>query len=140
LERKNVFGKLNYVCDHLSLGNRPTIQKFEQYVIYQTVDGAGVVNHWEQLGLELLKHQNALDIIKENYHNVESRCKKVFSEWLSISPAATWNDLIQALNNIKLYAAANELRKSLIKGECICTKTHIRVSLRGDGGSICPPP
>ena len=102
----------------ISLVNRrPTMQEFEKYVIQQTIEGAEVVIYWEQLGLQLGESQNILDRIKSNCHDIESCCKEVFKKWLAKSPAATWNDIIKALNETNLHTAANELKKSLMKSE-----------------------
>ena len=93
--------------------------ELENYVIRQKIEGAGVVVCWESLGLRLLISQNILDIIKEDCHDVESCCKKMFDRWLNDFPKAKWNDLIQAFNDIEKPVAASELKKSLIKSEYV---------------------
>ena len=93
--------------------------ELDNYVIQQKIEGAGVVVHWESLGLQLLKSQNVLEIIKRDCHDVESCCKKMFVRWLEGSPEAKWDDLIQVFYDIQMPLAAIELEKSLIKSECV---------------------
>ena len=93
--------------------------ELEKYVIHQKIEGAGVVVHWERLGLRLVESQNILEIIKEDCRDVESCCKTMFFRWLEDSPEAIWDDLIQAFNDIQMPLAASELQKSLIKSKCV---------------------
>ena len=99
------------------VARRPTIRELVKYVIQQTVEGAGVVIHWERLGLELGESQNVLDVIKRDHRDVSSCCKEVLSEWLTRSPAVTWNDLIKAFDNLNLPVASSELKRSLMKSK-----------------------
>ena len=96
---------------------RPTMKEIENYVIQQTVEGAGVVIHWERLGLELGESQNILDVIKRDHHDITSCCREMLNQWLTRSPAATWNNLIKALNDLNLPVASRELKKSLMKSK-----------------------
>ena len=106
---------------------RPSMKEIENHVIQQTVEGAGVVIHWERLGLELGESQNILDVIKRDHHDVTSCCRKMLSQWLNKSPVATWNDLIKAFNELNLPVASSELEKSLLKSKynvCTCMYTE----------------
>ena len=112
----NKYTDIFYTCVSL-VARRPTMRELEKYVIQQTVEGAGVVIHWERLGLELGESQNVLDVIKRDLRDVSSCCKEVLSQWLSKSPAATWNDLIKAFDNLNLPVASSELKWSLMKSK-----------------------
>lgn len=48
-------------------------------------------------------------------------CKQMFEMWLKKYPHATWNQLIQALREIKLNQLASKIDDMLITTEGICT-------------------
>ena len=68
-----------------------------------------VATRWYELGVELLetKHETELDVIETNHHDdAITCCRKMFSKWLQIqSHSATWDQLIQAIKNIKLNSS-----------------------------------
>ena len=58
-----------------------------------------------------------LEIIQENHPNdVQKRCNEMFNYWLSNDPAASWDTLINALEQIGQNALAAKLKKDILKG------------------------
>ena len=72
--------KLNDIHDHMILNWAP---------------------QWRQLGTQLDIDKKLLDIIQHNHPNdCESCCSEMFSEWLNSNPAASWEDIITAVDNL----------------------------------------
>ena len=74
---------------------------------------------WYDLGTQLLTDDTVgtLRVIKANHPNdVDICCNKMLEKWLELQPDATWSQLIKALNNIGMNAAADSVSKCLIKG------------------------
>ena len=72
---------------------------------------------WHDLGLELLEQEDeeALkEIESNNPTDVGVCCKKMFELWLSKCSSATWDQLIQALREIKLNNLATRIEGMLI--------------------------
>ena len=72
---------------------------------------------WRDLGIELMGQGAAtkLDVIKlNNNENVIKCCSAMFNLWRQRQPKANWNQLIGALEEIKLYALADKIKKLLI--------------------------
>ena len=82
-----------------------------------------VATRWYDLGLELLetKHERELDIIETNYENNATKCcRKMFSKWLETqSDNASWDQLIQAVKNIKVNNVASDIEQLLLQGEYV---------------------
>ena len=56
---------------------------------------------WRQLGSQLKIQQNLMDIIECNHsQDCETCCSKMFTEWLDTEPAASWGDVITAVDKI----------------------------------------
>ena len=82
-------------------------------------DTSGLAARWDDLGKELLTNDTVgtLDVIKADHPNdVSACCKKMFVKWLEFQPSATWSQLIAALRNIEMIAAAENVNKCLTKG------------------------
>ena len=76
-----------------------------------------VADKWRDIGVHLLPpnllDNRVLEVIAANHpHSVEERCQSVFEKWLNMKDAS-WNQLIEVLNTIKLYFLANKLEKAL---------------------------
>ena len=74
---------------------------------------------WHDLGKELLTNDTVgtQDVIKADHPNdVSACCNKMFVKWLEFQPNATWSQLIAALRNIEMNAAAENVNKCLTKG------------------------
>ena len=77
---------------------------------------------WCDLGTQLLPDDTTgtLDVIKADHPNDASACcNKMFVKWLELHPSATWSQLIIALGNIGMNAAAENVIERLIKGSYV---------------------
>ena len=64
-----------------------------------------------------LLDQRVLEVIAADHpHSVEECCKNMFEKWLDTEKKASWNQLIQAIENIGLSYLSSQLEKKL-KGE-----------------------
>ena len=70
---------------------------------------------WRDLGIELLGKGGIaeLDVIKANNTDVMKCCSKMLSLWLQQQTEASWNQLIGALEQVKLNRLAKEIKKAL---------------------------
>ena len=71
---------------------------------------------WRDLGIELLGQGGIaeLDVIKaNNTDDVMKCCSKMLSLWLQLQTEASWNQLIEALEQVKLNRLAKEIKKAL---------------------------
>ena len=60
-----------------------------------------------------------LDIIKANSTDNVECCSRMFTEWRQRTPKASWEQLIEALKEVKLTQLASELEELLIPSvEC----------------------
>ena len=74
---------------------------------------------WRDLGIELLNEEQCtqLDIIEENHsQNVERCCTEMFQYWLSADLQASWNKLINSLEQIGENALARKIKIDVLKG------------------------
>ena len=56
---------------------------------------------WRQLGTQLNIDQHLMDNIEHDHpSDCESCCCEMFTEWLDSNPAASWNDIITAVDNL----------------------------------------
>ena len=56
---------------------------------------------WRHLGKELGVGDHLMNIIECNFpSDCEACCSKMLTEWLSITPFASWEDLINAVDNL----------------------------------------
>jgi len=70
---------------------------------------------WEDLGVELLDSDTVaaeLSRIKADKQETSLRCKAMFEKWL-LSHSATWNELIAALERVRLTSLAVNIKKIL---------------------------
>ena len=71
---------------------------------------------WRDLGIELLGDDatTELDVIKaNNTDDVTKCCAKMLSLWLQRQTEASWNQLIEALEQVKLNRIAKEIKTGL---------------------------
>ena len=71
---------------------------------------------WRDLGIELLGEDatTELDVIKaNNADDVMKCCAKMLSLWLQQQTEASWNQLIEALVQVKLNRIAKEIKTGL---------------------------
>ena len=66
-----------------------------------------------------LLDQRVLEVIAADYpHNVKCCCKSMFGKWLSTQEKASWNHVIEAIQNVGLHYLASQLETKL-KGESV---------------------
>ena len=78
------------------------LQKFREHI----------GDHWFDLGVELLDNHDVgeLVIIKKNFpRSTQKCCTEMFLLWLNRCTSASWVDLINALQAIKLYYIADKV-------------------------------
>ena len=84
---------------------------------------SGLAARWRDLGTQLFTDDTVgtLDVIKADHpYDVSACCNEMFVKWLKLQPNATWSQLIAALSNIGMNAAAENVIKCLIKGNYVC--------------------
>ena len=92
--------------------DKPTIKLLNKYK-------SRIAPQWYALGTQLLedKYISQLNIIqKNNPVDVENSCYKMFEYWLSVDIKATWNKLIDALEEIGQSTIADEIKQDVFKG------------------------
>jgi len=79
------------------LGNeKPQFKDLENYVVikYATI--------WKQLGKNLNINEDLLNIIeKDNPLSCENCCSKMLSDWLDLTPEASWGMLLDAVEKLQ---------------------------------------
>ena len=84
----------------------------------------GVVPQWRDLGVQLLypRYIHRLDEIQANHQkDVRACCTEMFETWLQTTPDACWNQLCDALTEISLPVAADNIQKQFCAGSYVCT-------------------
>ena len=76
---------------------------------------AGNPQAWKDLGRELIPggDEAVRAIAANNPHDLTSCCASIFDKWLERDPKASWRQLIEALNEIKLNKLATDIKKKL---------------------------
>ena len=73
---------------------------------------------WFELGVELLKNDDHLAVIKADHPNdVKACCYEMFKKWLETTPNASWSQLVTALNNIQMNSVAGAISKQYKTGK-----------------------
>ena len=104
---------------YLDIEDSPTIQQLVD--VMRTIEHIDIATKWYELGLELVDSNKALKVIEANHRNdVNTCCRMMFEKWLEKTPNATWSQLMTALDNIELKAAADAVRKLFKSGISIC--------------------
>ena len=86
----------------------------------------GVVKHWRDLGVQLLKpkYEHYLDEIEADHPNNNRKCcTTMFGKWLETTYDACWDQLHEALIEIDLETAAAKVKK-FYEGTYIATYLH----------------
>ena len=70
---------------------------------------------WKDVGIELLggRNNDALDVIENNNSDVTNCCSKMFQLWLDRQPTASYRQLIQVLEKVKLNYLADQVKSKL---------------------------
>ena len=92
--------------------NRPSVKLFNKHV------RDAIAKYWEDLGIELLDEKRCvmLEIIKMNHNDVRICCTQMFRYWLEGDIEATWDKLIEALEEINQDTLANCIKTEILKG------------------------
>ena len=101
----------NCMCTSVGTG-KPIIKSLMKY-------RNKIAPYWRNLGIQLLpeKYADKLDVIQANHPNkVEDCCDEMFHYWLKVDTEATWNKLIDALEDIQQNETAAKIRKDNLKG------------------------
>ena len=82
--------------------------------------------------MELLDSNTAvLDVIKTNHQRDDDRCSEMFKKWLEMKPDDSWSELVTALNNIGMKAAAGNIQdKVLAKGNLLESILCLQIDIR----------
>ena len=94
------------VCN-CSIGNdKPAIKLLINY------EGK-IAPYWHNLGMQLFPERQIhhLDIIQQNHlANNERCCTEMFKYWLDVDTEASWNKLINALEQIEQISLAEKIK------------------------------
>ena len=99
-----------YVC----IGNdRPSHKLLNKYVTNQ------VASHWQKLGVQLLDEESVYKLknIEKNYPNdVEKCCSEMLEYWIETDPEASWDTLIDALDQCGQNVLAAKIKMDILEG------------------------
>lgn len=89
--------------------------------LYFVCNLPGVLEQWRDLGVQLL-HEDDFHFLEEieidrKDKGVRVCCTKMFDKWLNTRHDASWNQLYDALNEIKLRRAAQIIKKNFYKDD-----------------------
>ena len=100
------------------LGNERPEDKYLNKYVREKVCAACASNPeiWRDIGIELMGQESAakLDVIKADNGDVMQRCSAMFTLWCQMQSKASWDQLIQALKDVKLFTLADEIDKLLL--------------------------
>ena len=76
-----------------------------------------IATKWYELGLALLVNNGVMQEIEANNRNdVSTCCRVMFQKWLDMKLGASWDELVTALNDIEMKAAADFISKQFKSG------------------------
>ena len=89
-----------------------TVKPPDMKQLLQLMRDVPIAAEWYKLGVELLGNDIALRSFQANHPNdVDKCCCDMFKKWLDVTPDASWSQIVTALNNIGMTAAANAISK-----------------------------
>ena len=68
---------------------------------------------WRDIGTQLDFETSELDAISETNH-ADNRCKEMLNKWLQTDDP-TWNNLYKAIRTVERNAAAEDMKKAVMK-------------------------
>ena len=78
------------------IGNeKPQLRDIDNYVVIR------FATNWKQLGKNLNINEDLLNIIEKNDPDIENCCSKMLSDWLDLTPHASWEILLDAADKIQ---------------------------------------
>lgn len=104
------------MCYFISVSNPPN--DWDKSTIVPKLSVAlGTNNEWKRFGMRLLGVNNTsdLDLISQNPEatNLTNKCMALLELWMKRTAQPKWENVIQALNDIQLFALAAELERAL---------------------------
>ena len=92
--------------------DKPTLKLLHKHVKDE------VATKWRDLGVELLEEESRhmLNIFEVDRNGVQECCSRMFDYWLEIDTEASWNALINALEEIGEKVLAAKIKKDVLKG------------------------
>ena len=76
-----------------------------------------IATKWHELGPVLVDSYSVIKQIEANHRNdVSACCRIMFEKWLDMKPGASWDELVTALNDIAMKAAADFISKQFKSG------------------------
>ena len=89
--------------------DRPTLRQLNEIMRIKDIE---IASKWCDLGLELAVSDSKLKLIElDRSSEINTRFRLMFREWLDTTPDASWQQLVTALNNIKMKTAADAVSK-----------------------------
>jgi len=99
---------------------KPRLKDINNFIVPQWAP------QWRQLGVQLEFSNDLMNIIECDHPNdSETCCSKMLSDWLDSNTAATWEDLIVAVDNMQ---SCGTCVHTYMHSTC-CTIVHIRCVL-----------
>ena len=94
--------------------NKSTEKPFPPLTVKKLMLAVHNVNNWHALGIQLGLTMSKLEEIDVTYykHGLKRIKAEMFSAWLSISPTASWTDLIEGLKRIDEDKVASQIEAS----------------------------
>ena len=98
---------------YIILDDHPKLKELKRVMKYE-----GITTKWYDISLELFDSSGGIvDLIKENYPNDNDKCcTEMFKKWLQQRPDASWFQLVEALTNTGLNAAAKYVTEGQYEG------------------------
>ena len=72
-----------------------------------------LTDHWRRIAYELLQPQDVKSIESTTKSN-DDKCLDVLIKWLETDPSASYSKLIEALNELDLSSAADNVKKKIL--------------------------
>ena len=84
---------------------KPTVLKLVKYLV-DLIDWTMFAQH-----LPGIKERHIQKIKEENKEKVDDQKRALYRKWLQVHPKATWNDVIEALENAERDDIAEEVKQ-----------------------------
>ena len=89
----------------------------EQLTKIMRIGHIDIATKWHDLGIVLVDSYRVIKQIEADHRNdVSTCCRIMFEKWLDMKSDASWSELVTALNNIEMKAAADFISKQFKSG------------------------
>ena len=75
-----------------------------------------IATKWHELGTVLVDRYSVIREIEANHNDVGTCCRIMFEKWLDMKSDASWSELVTALDNTEMKAAADFISKQFKSG------------------------